>query len=110
MASCICGVIQCLSKAYFTKNTTARNSAKPPTHAKTLMPKNFSQRIDVGWVGAGDGVGDIIGRGWMGGRTTGAGGLGMTAAAGCGTGGGCTTGISAGRGAAAGAAAACGSA
>src|SRR5436190_16529350 len=107
MATCIWGVIHCLSKAYFTKNTTARNNAKPPTHANTLIPKNFSQPIGAGWAGAGTGaggVGEITGRTGIAGGNSGGGGRGITgAAAGSGTGGGCTTGVVTGRGAGAGA-------
>lgn len=34
-----------LSKEYLTKNTTPRNSASPPTHAKPFTPTNCSQSI-----------------------------------------------------------------
>src|SRR5687767_2311655 len=57
MPTRICGVIKFFSNEYFTKNTTARNNTKPPTQAKSLTPRNFSQfRAGAGEGGAGDGA------------------------------------------------------
>src|SRR6202050_1004531 len=39
------GGTRLLSKEYFTKNTTPRNSASPPIHAKPFTPTNSSQLI-----------------------------------------------------------------
>src|SRR5229473_2803485 len=55
------GGTRLLSKEYLTKNTTPRNSASPPTHAKPFTPTNCSQLIFG--VGAGRGSktgGDVI--------------------------------------------------
>src|SRR5260370_41217829 len=56
------GVIQLFSNAYFTKNTTPRNSARPPIHAKSFTPRIDSQLIASRWGDSG-----IFGGGGVGG-------------------------------------------
>src|ERR1041384_3190735 len=99
------GGTKLLSNEYLTKNATPRNSARPPTHAKSFTPKNFSQLISAAGTSSGSGVdrgggeksaggcsncGDMIGAG----RGKG----GVFSGNCCGGGGGCGTGGEAGEG------------
>ncbi len=57
------GGTRLLSNEYLTKNTTPRNSASPPTHAKPFTPTNCSQLIFGVGLGGGfeTGVDAVVG-------------------------------------------------
>src|SRR5277367_759514 len=65
------GGTRLLSNEYLTKNTTPRNSASPPTHAKPFTPTNCSQSIfGVSLDGRSSTGGDVV-AGGRGGEKTG---------------------------------------
>src|SRR2546421_7699163 len=58
MVTLICGVIQLCSKENLTKKATPRNSANPPSQAKSLTPRKLSQLIVAGAGRTGDRFGN----------------------------------------------------
>src|ERR1700675_3168839 len=79
------GGTRLLSNEYLTKNTTPRNSASPPTHAKPFTPTNCSQLIfGVALGGGPKAVGDVVVGGRVGGKAGGGVTIGLGGVAGVG--------------------------